>query len=92
MVHIVYRIVFFIRDFSLKTVLPLDISEEGKIPPAFISTLKKLASGYINGTRVALGEKKIHTSSVFRILILVCWEGELESGAGIRKILPNSDL
>jgi hypothetical protein len=77
----VYRIVFFIRDFSSKTVLPLDISEEGKIPPAFISTLKKLASGYINGTRVALGEKKIQTSCVFRILILGCWEGEEKTSA-----------
>ncbi|KAG0719621.1 putative phosphorylase b kinase regulatory subunit alpha [Chionoecetes opilio] len=30
--------------------------EDGKIPPAMISTLKKLNSGYINGTRVSLGK------------------------------------
>lgn len=29
--------------------------DQGKIPLAMITTLKKLKSGYINGTRVALG-------------------------------------
>jgi hypothetical protein len=38
------------------------VSEEGKIPAAFVSTLKKLGSGYINGTRVALGNNCVHNS------------------------------
>ena len=29
--------------------------EEGKIPMPMVTTLKKLASGYINGTRVSFG-------------------------------------
>jgi phosphorylase kinase alpha/beta subunit len=31
------------------------ILEQGKIPLAMITTMKKLKSGYINGTRVSLG-------------------------------------
>lgn len=31
------------------------ISDQGKIPLAMITTMKKLKSGYINGTRVSLG-------------------------------------
>ena len=47
------------------------LSEEGKIPPAFISTLKKLASGYINGTRVALGNyRKCIATKFLRIKIV----------------------
>jgi len=39
-------------------------SDEGKIPAAFVSTLKKLGSGYINGTRVALGKSPCLRSTV----------------------------
>ncbi|KAK8383664.1 hypothetical protein O3P69_015842 [Scylla paramamosain] len=40
--------------------------EDGKIPPAMISTLKKLNSGYINGTRVSLGKMQefLNTSCI----------------------------
>lgn len=31
------------------------ILDQGKIPMAMITTMKKLKSGYINGTRVTLG-------------------------------------
>uniref|UniRef100_A0A646QCY3 Phosphorylase b kinase regulatory subunit n=1 Tax=Hemiscolopendra marginata TaxID=943146 RepID=A0A646QCY3_9MYRI len=49
-------------------ILPISehILEDGKIPPAFMSTVKKLKSGYINGTRVNLGklEEFISTSCI----------------------------
>lgn len=32
-----------------------NVSDQGKIPLAMITTMKKLKSGYINGTRVSLG-------------------------------------
>ncbi|XP_050728859.1 probable phosphorylase b kinase regulatory subunit alpha isoform X4 [Eriocheir sinensis] len=40
--------------------------EDGKIPPTMISTLKKLNSGYINGTRVSLGKMQefLNTSCI----------------------------
>ncbi|XP_045106371.1 probable phosphorylase b kinase regulatory subunit alpha isoform X24 [Portunus trituberculatus] len=40
--------------------------EDGKIPPSMISTLKKLNSGYINGTRVSLGKMQefLNTSCI----------------------------
>ncbi|XP_066948048.1 probable phosphorylase b kinase regulatory subunit alpha isoform X12 [Macrobrachium rosenbergii] len=40
--------------------------EDGKIPTAMISTLKKLKSGYINGTRVSLGKMQefLNTSCI----------------------------
>ncbi|XP_076064896.1 putative phosphorylase b kinase regulatory subunit alpha isoform X4 [Oratosquilla oratoria] len=49
--------IFIIKSFML---------EEGKIPPPLISTLKKLKSGYINGTRVALGtmQEFLNTSCI----------------------------
>lgn len=31
------------------------LADQGKIPLAMITTMKKLKSGYINGTRVSLG-------------------------------------
>ena len=33
----------------------VNVIEEGKVPVPMVATLKKLDSGYINGTRVALG-------------------------------------
>lgn len=40
--------------------------EDGKIPTAMVSTLKKIKSGYINGTRVALGKMQefLNTSCI----------------------------
>ncbi|XP_047479759.1 probable phosphorylase b kinase regulatory subunit alpha isoform X1 [Penaeus chinensis] len=40
--------------------------EDGKIPMAMVSTLKKIKSGYINGTRVALGKMQefLNTSCI----------------------------
>ncbi|XP_066948049.1 probable phosphorylase b kinase regulatory subunit alpha isoform X13 [Macrobrachium rosenbergii] len=42
------------------------LDEDGKIPTAMISTLKKLKSGYINGTRVSLGKMQefLNTSCI----------------------------
>ena len=44
-------------------VIPLD---NGKIPLAMIQTMKKLKSGYINGTRVMLGQLSdfLNTSAI----------------------------
>ncbi|KAK4317525.1 hypothetical protein Pmani_011373 [Petrolisthes manimaculis] len=49
--------------FKLRTTF---LDEDGKIPPAMISTLKKLKSGYINGTRVSLGKMQefLNTSCI----------------------------
>lgn len=42
------------------------LDEDGKIPTAMVSTLKKIKSGYINGTRVALGKMQefLNTSCI----------------------------
>lgn len=50
-------ITFLVHSFML---------EEGKIPPSMVSTLKKLKSGYINGTRVSLGKMQefLNTSCI----------------------------
>ncbi|XP_037802548.1 probable phosphorylase b kinase regulatory subunit alpha isoform X6 [Penaeus monodon] len=42
------------------------LDEDGKIPMAMVSTLKKIKSGYINGTRVALGKMQefLNTSCI----------------------------
>ena len=52
--------------------------EDGKIPPPFINTLRKLGSGYINGTRVILGThaKFRPTSCVTELAFL----GDIEDG------------
>ncbi|KAK8725762.1 hypothetical protein OTU49_010467 [Cherax quadricarinatus] len=51
--------------------------EDGKIPPAMISTLKKLKSGYINGTRVSLGKMQefLNTSCITSLNFLNDTEG-----------------
>lgn len=42
------------------------VSDNGKIPLAMIQTMKKLKSGYINGTRVMLGQLSdfLNTSAI----------------------------
>ncbi|CAG0913697.1 unnamed protein product [Notodromas monacha] len=52
--------------------------DDGKVPPAMIATLKKLKSGYINGTRVSLGnlEDFLSTSALTDLSFL----GNLEDG------------
>ncbi|XP_042227073.1 probable phosphorylase b kinase regulatory subunit alpha isoform X4 [Homarus americanus] len=53
------------------------LDEDGKIPPAMISTLKKLKSGYINGTRVSLGKMQefLNTSCITSLNFLNDTEG-----------------
>ncbi|CAG9764176.1 unnamed protein product [Ceutorhynchus assimilis] len=50
--------------------------ENGKIPLAMITTMKKLKSGYINGTRVTLGNLSefLNTSSITNLSFLGCHE------------------
>ncbi|XP_066250095.1 probable phosphorylase b kinase regulatory subunit alpha isoform X2 [Euwallacea similis] len=50
--------------------------ENGKIPLAMITTMKKLKSGYINGTRVTLGHLSefLSTSSITNLSFLGCHE------------------
>lgn len=52
--------------------------EDGKIPPPFVNTLRKLGSGYINGTRVILGTHAQFepTSCVSELAFL----GDIEDG------------
>lgn len=45
---------FYLIYFLLKLISNFFL-DQGKIPLAMITTLKKLKSGYINGTRVSLG-------------------------------------
>ncbi|KAK3878049.1 hypothetical protein Pcinc_017262 [Petrolisthes cinctipes] len=60
--------------FKLRTTF---LDEDGKIPPAMISTLKKLKSGYINGTRVSLGKMQefLNTSCITSLNFLHDTEG-----------------
>ncbi|XP_063909483.1 probable phosphorylase b kinase regulatory subunit alpha isoform X2 [Zophobas morio] len=53
--------------------------DEGKIPLAMITTMKKLKSGYINGTRVTLGNLNdfLSTSCVTNLSFLGCHEDGL---------------
>lgn len=48
------------------------ILDQGKIPLAMITTMKKLKSGYINGTRVSLGNLNefLNTSCVTNLSFL----------------------
>lgn len=63
---------------TVTLILSSRMLEDGKIPPAFISTLKKLSSGYINGTRVALGSHEdFATTSCFSELAFL---GSVEQG------------
>lgn len=56
-----------------------NISEDGRIPYAMITTMKKLKSGYINGTRVTLGNLNdfLSTSSIANLSFLGCHEDGL---------------
>lgn len=38
-----------------RTIINICFADKGKIPLAMVTTIKKLKSGYINGTRVAFG-------------------------------------
>ncbi|KAL1509746.1 hypothetical protein ABEB36_004437 [Hypothenemus hampei] len=53
--------------------------ENGKIPLAMVTTMKKLKSGYINGTRVTLGNLSdfLNTSSITNLSFLGCHEDGL---------------
>jgi phosphorylase kinase alpha/beta subunit len=53
--------------------------DEGKIPLAMITTMKKLKSGYINGTRVTLGNLNdfLSTSCITNLSFLGCHEDGL---------------
>ncbi|XP_056637875.1 probable phosphorylase b kinase regulatory subunit alpha isoform X2 [Diorhabda carinulata] len=53
--------------------------EDGKLPLAMITTMKKLKSGYINGTRVTLGNLKdfLSTSCITNLSFLGCHEDGL---------------
>lgn len=59
------------------------ILENGKIPLAMITTMKKLKSGYINGTRVTLGNLGdfLSTSCITNLSFL----GSQEDGLPDRK-------
>ncbi|XP_060531826.1 probable phosphorylase b kinase regulatory subunit alpha isoform X1 [Cylas formicarius] len=50
--------------------------ENGKIPLAMVTTMKKLKSGYISGTRVTLGQLNdfLSTSSITNLSFLGCHE------------------
>ncbi|KAG5886712.1 hypothetical protein JTB14_015776 [Gonioctena quinquepunctata] len=53
--------------------------EDGKLPLAMITTMKKLSSGYINGTRVTLGNLTdfLSTSCITNLNFLGCHEDGL---------------
>ncbi|CAH0561386.1 unnamed protein product [Brassicogethes aeneus] len=53
--------------------------EQGKLPLAMITTMKKLKSGYINGTRVTLGNLNdfLNTSCIANLSFLGCHEDGL---------------
>ncbi|CAH1104784.1 unnamed protein product [Psylliodes chrysocephalus] len=53
--------------------------EDGKLPLAMITTMKKLKSGYINGTRVTLGNLNdfLSTSCITNLSFLGCHEDGL---------------
>lgn len=54
----------------------LNILDDGKIPLAMITTMKKLKSGYISGTRVTLGNLSdfLNTSCITNLSFLGCQE------------------
>ena len=49
---------------TLTLILSTAMTEEGRIPNPMVTTLKKLSSGYINGTRVALGDEAMPNFSL----------------------------
>ncbi|XP_065172771.1 probable phosphorylase b kinase regulatory subunit alpha, partial [Atheta coriaria] len=64
---------------TITVVITMDNSDQGKIPLALITTMKKLKSGYINGTRVTLGNLNdfLSTSCVTNLSFLGCHEDGL---------------
>ena len=66
---------------TITLILPTAMVEDGLIPSPVVTTLRKLASGYINGTGVVLGshEQFRHTSCITELAFLAdveCGEGE----------------
>lgn len=61
--------------------------DQGKIPMAMITTMKKLKSGYINGTRVTLGNlgEFLSTSAITNLSFL----GSQEDGYPDSKLLSD---
>jgi len=63
---------------TLTLILSSTMLEEGKVPVPMVATLKKLDSGYINGTRVALGDyEEFATTSCYSELAFL---GNIEEG------------
>ena len=63
---------------TLTLILSSTMLEEGKVPAPMVTTLKKLSSGYINGTRVSLGRyEDFSTTSCYSELAFL---GNIEEG------------
>lgn len=63
---------------TLTIILASSMLDEGKVPVPIVKTLKKLASGYINGTRVSLGTyEDFTTTSCYSELAFL---GNIEGG------------
>ena len=69
---------------TITLIMPTAMIEDGLIPSPVVTTLRKLASGYINGTGVVLGshEQFRHTSCITELAFLA----DTESGEGERLI------
>ena len=63
---------------TITLILSNSMLEEGRVPQPIVTTLKKLSSGYINGTRVMLGtHEQFKTTSHFSELAFL---GDIEDG------------
>ncbi|XP_050501209.1 probable phosphorylase b kinase regulatory subunit alpha isoform X1 [Diabrotica virgifera virgifera] len=64
---------------TISVVITKNHLEDGKLPLAMITTMKKLKSGYINGTRVTLGNLNdfLSTSCITNLSFLGCHEDGL---------------
>ncbi|XP_018569605.1 probable phosphorylase b kinase regulatory subunit alpha isoform X2 [Anoplophora glabripennis] len=64
---------------TISLVATKNLLEDGKLPLAMITTMKKLKSGYINGTRVTLGNLNefLSTSCITNLSFLGCHEDGL---------------
>ncbi|CAH1104786.1 unnamed protein product [Psylliodes chrysocephalus] len=64
---------------TISVVITKSHLEDGKLPLAMITTMKKLKSGYINGTRVTLGNLNdfLSTSCITNLSFLGCHEDGL---------------
>lgn len=74
-------------DFVITVEIIITITENGRIPYAMITTMKKLKSGYINGTRVTLGTLNdfLSTSSIANLSFLGCHEEGLPDSEYIQR-------